>query len=532
MKGTINMKKFIIILIISIGGLYACVDPYAANSSYLKDTSSLPVASYLDQTDSLNVSTWVQLLKYTDLYNTMNLAANYTCFVPDNNAMQAYLTKKGVSKVTDLNFEDAKTLVKYHTIQGVLYSSVSFEEGIISDTTATGDYLATSFSEIGGAVRINSEATITKTFKANNGYIHIVNSTLTPVTETIWDKLQSTNYTIFRQAIQATGYSNMLNTIVTNINSINYKYHYTLFVVSDSVYKANNIKDFNTLKDSLKAGSDFTALTNKLNLYVGYHLLNQQQAYSSLAYFTLTDSKRSKNYSTMATDQLINVSEVNKMLYINYNSTQKLGVKFLSINRNCKNGVVHVVDGVMPVQIPKATTITWEFTDYSVMSSLLSKYRISGLSTTFTQQLTPYLFSCYKWLSIPDTKPGLYYVIANKNDATPYKAVNYDYLRLNLGTYGWVEMTTPTIIAGTYKVTLGHYNPLATQAQGKIWFIVDGTYLGSQIATQGASKTANQYLNTTAVGTITFTTSIKHTIRILAADNYTSDIDCLIFTPQ
>ncbi len=524
------MKKIIYIIAITIAALYSCTDPYAADSTYLKDTGALPAASYMERTDSLNVSMWVDLLKYTDLYNTLNLAANYTCFVPDNNAMQAYLTKKGVTKVTDLNINDAKTLVKYHTIKGAAYSAISFEEGVISDTTATGDYLSTSFAENGGSVILNLEATITKTVKTNNAYVHILNAALTPVTETIWDKLQSNNFSIFRQAVEATGYKDKLNTVSETINNIAYKYHYTLLAVPDSIFKANKINDFATLKDSLKAGSDYTASTNALNLYMGYHLFNQQTSYASLAYFTLTDTKRSKNYSTMATDQLLNISEVSKVLYANYNTTTKTGVKFLAVNRNCKNGVVHVVDGVMPVKVPKATTIQWEFTDYSIMSSLLPKYRISGLTSDYTYQLSSDLFTCYKWQSVPDTKPGLTYAIANKNNAVPYKALNYDYLRLNLGTYGWVEMTTPTIVAGTYKVTIEHYNPLAAQAQGKIWFIIDGAYFGSQIATQGASKTANQFLKT-SVGTITFTTSTKHKVRILAADNFSSDLDCLTFTP-
>ncbi|MFA5044616.1 MAG: fasciclin domain-containing protein [Paludibacter sp.] len=526
------MKK-LIYLIIAIATLYSCVDPYANDSSYIKDISALPAASYMERTDSLNVSIWVDLLKYTDLYNTMNLAANYTLFVPDNNAMQAYLTSKGVTKVTDLNLEDAKILVKYHTIKGAAYSAVGFEEGVISDTTATGDYLSSSFAENGGAVVINQAATITKTILTNNAYIHILNATLTPVTETIWGKLQSDNFSIFKQVVEATGYNNQLNTISDIINNVVYKYHYTLFAVPDSVYKANNINDFATLVDSLKAGSDYTASTNKLNLYVGYHLLKQQISYSSLASFSQTDTKRSKNYSTMATDQLLNISEVNKVLYVDYNSTTKSGVQFLAVNQNCKNGVMHIVNAVMPVHVPKATTLQWELTDYSIMSSLLPKYRVSGLSSEYTYQLTQDIFTCYNWISVPDTKPGLYYIISSKNDAVKYKALNYDYLELNLGIYGSVEMTTPTIIAGTYNVTIEHYNPLQATAigkVGKIMFIIDGNYFGATIATQGASTTTSQFLKT-AVGSITFSTSTKHTVKILALDNYVSYLDCLTFTP-
>jgi uncharacterized surface protein with fasciclin (FAS1) repeats len=525
------MKKILFILTIVICALNSCVDPNAADSTFVLNAGALPAASYMENTDSLNVSMWVQLLKYTNFYNTMNLAANYTLFVPDNNAMQAYLTKKGVTSINDLKMEDAITLVKYHTIAGAAYSAVSFEEGMVADTTATGDYLSSSFATNGGAVVINQEATITKTVQTNNAYIHILNATLTPVTESIWDKLQSSDFSIFKQAVEETGYNNQLSSISDVLNGVTYKYHYTLFAVSDSVYKAHNINDFATLVDSLKAGSDYTSSTNGLNLYVGYHLFNQQISYSSLAYFTLTDNKRSKNYSTMATDQLLNISEVSKVLYVNYNT--KSQSKFLAVNRNCKNGVMHIVDSWMPVSIPKATTLQWELTDYSILASLLPKYRVSGLSTSYEYYLTPYYFTCYNWQTVPDTRAGLSYLIASKNDAVLYKALNYDYLKLDLGMYGWVEMTTPTIVAGTYNVTIEHYNPAQTSTVGKVgklWFIIDGVYFGSQVATQGASTTTSQFLKT-AVGTITFSTSTKHTVKIMAADNYVSYLDCLTFTP-
>lgn len=528
------MKKLIYLIAIFIVTLASCTDPFAKNSTYVIDTSVLPAASYMNQTDSLNVSLWVQLLKYTDLYNTLNLADDYTCFVPNDAAMKAYLASKGVSTVNELNLEDAKILVKYHTIQGALYSAVSFDEGLIPDTTATGDYLSSSFDANGGEVIINSQATIIKTVKTSNGYIHILNATLTPITQTIWDKLQSNQYSIFRQALQATGYDSLLSVASNVANNILYKYHYTLFAVPDSVFQASGISSFNILVDSLGAGSDFTSSSNGLKLYIGYHLLNQQISYASLSAFSQNDTKRSKNYNTMASNQLLNVSDVNKTLYINYNTTQGTGVGFIAVNQNCKNGVMHVVNNIMTVKIPNPTTIQWELTDYSVLASFLPKYRTSGLTSTYTYQLTPDMATCYNWLSIPDSKPGLFYVIANKNDAVSYKAVNYDYLRLNLGTYGWVEMTSPTIVAGTYKVTIGHYNPLQPSTigpVGKIWFIIDGNYMGVQVATQGASTKSNQYLNTT-IGTITFKSSTTHKLRILAADNYTSDLDCLTFTPQ
>lgn len=529
------MKKIFVIITLAIGILASCADPFADKSNFLQDTSALPAASYMEQTDSLNLSMWVELLKYTDLYNTMNLAANYTCFVPTNDALQAYLKEKAVSKVTDLSVDDARILVKYHTIKGAAYSAVSFEDGMIADTTATGDYLSSSFSENGGKVRINLEATITKTIKTNNAYIHILNTTLTPVTETLWEKLQSSDYSIFRQAVEATGYSTMLNTVSATINGIVYKYHYTMFAVPDSVFKANNISSLSVLTDSLKAGSDYTSASNALNLYVGYHLMNQQVSYASLAYFADTDTKRTKNYTTVATNQQFNISEVNKVLYINYNTTTKKGANFLAINRNCKNGVMHAINGLMKVTVPKATTVTWEFTDYSILSSLLSKYRVTGLTSDYySYLLSQTAFTCYKWSSVPEFRiNSIAYFIANKNSAEQYKAVNKDYLYVNLGKFGWVEMTTPVILAGKYTVSVGHYLIKSTANQGALRFYVDGNDLFS-IATQSLSATKNQYLENTGTSTITITfkESTTHKVRIMAADDIGSYIDYMKFTPS
>jgi uncharacterized surface protein with fasciclin (FAS1) repeats len=527
------MKKILYILVITAIGFTACVDPYAGDSSLIKDVNALPTASYLEKTDSLNVSMWVELLKYTDLYNTLNLAANYTCFVPTNAAVQNYLAANGLQKVSDINKDLATTIVKYHTIKGAAYSAVSFEEGVMPDTTATGDYLSTTFLENGGAVQINLESTIQKTVKTNNAYVHIVNRVLTPVTQTLWEKLQNGKFTILSQAIEAVGFKDKLNTVSELINNITYKSRYTLFAVSDSIYNSIGIQNLQQLKDSLRATGDFTAPENALNKYVFYHLLNQQISYATMAGFAQTDTKRSKNYSTMAANELMNVSEVAKVLYINYNTTTKKGVKLLQINRNCKNGVMHYIDGLMPVVTPKPTTVQWEFTDYPILASTLSKYRTAGLTSNYTAYLDPKIITSYNWLSVPASRAGLYYVIANKNDAQFYKALNYDYLRLDLGIYGWVEMTTPAIMAGTYKLTIEHYNPLATEAQGKIWFIIDGAYYGVQVATRGASKTASNFTKTQiGTGTITFSTTKTHKVRILAADSYVSDLDCLTFTPQ
>jgi len=529
------MKKLINILILSTVLFCSCADPFV-NGTYGTDPSNLPAATYMDKTDSLKVSLWVDLLKYTDLYNTINLQADYTCFVPNNTAMQAYLAAKGFTNVNQLNLDDAKLLVRYHTIKGALYSSVDFTDGVIPDTTATGDYLSTAFLQNSGAVQINMESSILKSIQVTNGYIHIIDKVLTPVTETIWDKMQATDFSIFKQAIEATGFNNKLSAIseidLDSLTGQSYlrKYRYTLFAVPNEVFIANNIPDFNTLVTSLNAGSDYASPQNALNRYVAYHMLNQQVSYSDLSSFSLSDTVRSKNLSTMAPNQLINIRDYKKTLYINFNDTTKTGIKLTALNRNCKNGVMHVVDGLMPVHSPTPSKIQWELTDYPQLASVIPNYRVASGTANYFYYFSQEVMTCYNWLSVPESRQGLYYEIANKNDAVRIKALHADYLIISLGMYGWVEMQSPAIVAGKYNVYIEHFNPKGTVLAGKLNFILDGTYIGGQITTNGASAKADSFLKT-SIGTVIFSSTTTHKLRILAGDTFDSSLDCLTFEP-
>lgn len=527
------MKKILLYFFATMAVAFtACNDPFDKNA-FATDATTQPAATYMEQHDSLNVSMWVDVLKKADMFNTLNLQSGYTCFVPDNNAVKAYLTKSSISSVADMSKEQAQLLVRYHTIPNAKYSSVDFVDGLIADSTATGDYLSTTFVENGGAVQINTEAVINKTVKVTNAYIHIIDAMLTPVTETIWKKLQANDFSIFKSAVEATGFSARLDSLrlteIVNNYQVNRRYRYTLFVVPNSVYNAAGITSLSGLVASLGAGSNYTSADNALYKYVAYHLLNQQIAYYDLSYFAESDKVRSKNISTMATNQLINITEKNKTIYINYDATTSTGVALTQINRNCKNGVVHIVDGVMPVKSPKPTTVTWELTDYAELSSVPS-YRVAAGSSSYTYYLSDLLYNSYKWQTVPESRSGVFYFISDKNNSVLKSSLYSDYLVISLGMYGWIEMQSPAIVAGKYNVYLKHYNPLATDKQGKLSFIFDGAYLGGQITTIGNSKTSNSYLKT-LIGQITFGETTTHKLRILSGDTSSSYLDCLTFEP-
>lgn len=524
------------LMLIILIQLSSCKDPYA-NISYIDSITEFPIATYLED-NSEKYSLWVELLKQSNLYNSLNLNANYTCFVPDNDAVTAYLTEHNVSSVASISKEDAAILVKYHTIKGKMYVSTDFENGTLPDSTATGDFLNIQNEGL-NAIQINNEATIIGLDKKlTNGVVHTINHLLTPITETITDKLEkNTSYSIFKDAVIATGYSEMLDKIsVSEITSdgkiIVRKYKYTLLAVPNSVFSMANVTDVNSLATYLGATStDYTNNTNPLNLYISYHIIPQLLSFNDLA--TFSSSPKSKNISTLAGNELINISEVNNLLYINYNKATSNGIQLSAINKNCKNGILHEVDNITPIAVPEATTVQWEFTNFPyIAATYATYYRKTSLTTSFTGWLNNEVNGkeCYKWLSVPEDRIGAGYFVCDKNASEMKKALYSDYLTLQLGMFGWIQMEMPAIIKGKYTVALSHFSRLAASPGSKLSLIIDGVYVGTQVSTSGYSNKIDTY-RSVSMGTVQFSDTKKHIIKILGGDDGVAYLDFLTFTP-
>jgi len=516
--------------------IFSCTDPYENNITPAHE--QYPIATFLENDSTF--SQWVALLKYTDLFNTMNLSANYTCFVPNDGAMQKYLDQKGVSAVEDLPLDEATYLVKYHTIVGKQYPQSLFDNGVIPDTTATGDFLSIQIRAGGlNAIYVNDEARITQLdLQETNGIIHVLDNVLTPVTQTIKEKMDAPEFSIMKDAIQITGYSDVLNTISaeevnpeTGVTQYRKK-HYTFFAVPDDVFMQKGINSAADLATYLQAdNSNYTDPTNKLNKFVAYHILSQQLDFASLASFQ--GDHTSKNIATLAPNELINVSEENDQLYINFNQADSSHVSIVNENINTKNGMIHTVDGLMEIIVPPVTTVTWELTDYADVASAVSNiYRKSGVTSTTRHYFSVGDLTSYNWAAIPSSNNNgaVAYLVANKNDAVRYEMVNHDCLYLNLGLYGWIEMQTPAIIKGTYTMKVSYYSIAAPSQYGSFLTILDGDYVGSQVSTHGASSSKTQIVKTT-IGEVSFDETTTHKLRLLAGDDAGIYIDYIEFEP-
>jgi uncharacterized surface protein with fasciclin (FAS1) repeats len=527
MKNKSILKK--IAVVFSLAALIISCDPYEGTLTPAYD--GLPIASLLEADSAKQYSLWIDLLRHANLYNAMNLSDNYTAFVPTNDAMNGFLQKNGISKVTDIPVEEAKYLVRYHTIRGKVIQQSLFENGLIADTTATGDQLTIEIRSGGlSAIYVNGEARIVKLdVKATNGIIHTLESVLTPVTETVWQKMEKPGFSIMKEALLRTGFNTTLNTIFVsewnpklNQNTLK-KRSFTFFAVPDAVFAGNGINNIDGLLVFLGEGNtDYSSAGNKLYQYVAYHTLDIQLDMAALS--TFPGGESSKNIQTMAANQLLNVSLVSESIRINSN------VSITKNNIATKNGVVHEVNNVMPVTTPPQTNVIWELTDYADVAALLSSvYRKVG-SSTVTTSILPGEVQSYTWEAIPSDRNNraVRYLVRGTSDNMYEQLVNNDCLVLDLGLYGWVEMNTPTIIAGTYNMSVVYHSRPGTSPTGKFITIFDGNTIGSEIATHGASAIKAE-MKSTYLGRVVFTETTTHKLRLLAADTTPLYIDYIKF---
>ena len=519
MKSYTYMKHKILYLFVAAAMLAACQDDLDNENFTISD--EVPAATWLSTNDSTTL--WVELLKYTDLYNTINLDGTYTLFVPTDSAMQEYLNKNSYATVEDFVLRDssyAATLVKYATIAGRSYTSLDFNNNVLPDTTATGDRLTVTFDE-NGEYLVNDEAHIDRfDIEVTNGEIFLIDAVLEPVVENLYDYIKSNDeYSIFKDLLDVTGVSRLADSRDRS--------SYTLFLVPNSEFSNANVDDMNKLAAYLGAGSnptDWTKKGNAMYRFAAYHFLSTIRSTRDLATST------SLILESEAEAAFLEFIEESGIAYINYDTIDG-GVQIEEGNIACKNGIIHVVDGLLEIKMPsQLPTVKFDLTD----NEKLRSYTNYSISTLQNMDVLPLEISDsttlgYTW---NPSSSEVFFIAPAASDSVRMQFVNYNALRLQLGQYEHIDITTPTIIADstTYDITLSHYNPYAEEKGNLITVYIDGKEIGT-ITTSGASVEDNLYVDT-KVGSAVFPETGTHILRIEDNTGATIELDQIVFTPK
>ncbi len=259
-------------------------------------------------------SEFTALLDTTRVLGLLNAYGDYTCFVPDDEAMHRFYQSKGKNSINDFTVDELKKIAYNHIIKDFTITTDEFVEGFLNKQTMSGRFvdIGISTDENGLVYTVNSYSTITtKDIEVHNGVIQEISEVVSPTDNTLVEAIaKDEDFSLFLEALEATGLDQNLRLIkdesyvpdpewVARENSgyiYNYarvriprerKYGFTALMESNDTYAEHNINNLDDMKAYAKqvyddiypedaSITDVTNRKNSLNRFVAYHLLNKK----------------------------------------------------------------------------------------------------------------------------------------------------------------------------------------------------------------------------------------------------------------
>lgn len=442
-----------------------------------------PISLYLESVPKF--SDWVELLKKTGFFNTLNISSTkWTHFVADNDALRQYANEMGYNSIFDMDQADLEKIVRYHTIPGYEVSARNMS-GKISRRTATKDFLTAVYDyNADWRYILNGEGREPSTIidpdiEVTNGYIHELDRPLVIAFETIWDILNTWNeedetapYSIFIEALEKTGLDEYLKReeVDIELGPEGEKVIYTVrepktvFAVPNSVYYDYSISNYDDLVayiDQYSGGEskEPNDPNSYIYQYMEYHILDKRMAYNDLALFPLDPysydgikrRKRQTIYPRCSVyETMKGISIEDQLAQLVFNPQDAQCTFYITSRDNpSSNGYIHVISnlGLKPKRMA-FFPVEFELTD-----ALPFTY-ISFYQEEIALNASPRTFEIYNgdidFLSWTSTSADAKVWYSNEwptDNTTVNRYKNYDALYWSLGTFGSLEIRIPTLPA-------------------------------------------------------------------------------------
>lgn len=509
------MKKILFTMTVVASLITGCQDPnedtlFVQPTNIETEMSTTTILESSPETYSM----WIEMLKYTDYYNALKDAnASATVFSPNNEAIKRFLAERNVSSIEELDLDYARKVVQNHIIDWQGVSPEVSDSSLVNDATA-GDYIHTrnlfnqyinlsygyTITDVdddertdivysADSIFLNNQAKLGRFVgsRGSNGNIYMLDDVLVPNAENIVEKLEildgdNNTFKIFADAIKSDPEIYDMATTerdttigVGGVQIIN-TYNYTCFAVPDHIMNESGITDVASLKQWLlnNSNGEESNPDSALNHYLKYHFMPTEHTMDEV--FNFNDPTETLIYDTKYTGQAFTAKLDNNKRTINND------IRVLRSDIQASNGFITKIGGMMPVYHPTPVNVKWDFLNSADIisfvnnwgashregnffsSALTNSYQQIDLSeekydgeygdiTSFTANLTETSTASSSYRRIAFMKERA----ATGQPNTPeHGAYMNNYLILNLGFAGWIEFTTPTIIAGKYKVVL-HY---------------------------------------------------------------------------
>lgn len=469
---------------------------------------------------------------YLDAWGT------YTVFAPNNVAMDTYIRSLGKSKVADLTDEEAKLLVTQHIVTDTV-STGNFKDGKITKNSVAGLFITTSVRNVDGRseILLNKESVIIlPNQRTGNGLVHGVDKVFTPITRTLMEEIQANpELSLFAEALQETG-------LDATLNIVEEEQYFSVLAVSNAVFAQRGINSLADLRDKYSHTGNPKNPNDSLYMHMAYHIV------PDLKY--VSDLMLQNSHVTKVNNEIILVKVDGERVLINeeeWLGNIELGAEIdRSISDNTtKNGVLHQLKDNIFIKARFPFPIYWDPADQP-------EIRIAGVYGRANLSVAKGFLKDVSWGGAESAAIDYESLLG----ANMIGAVYNDLLIVNLRTavIPWIELKTPVIVKGRYKVWISWRTIDSQQGSNTIDVyvngaqlsrsIVNGEYrnrtlpareleaLGYKMHLAGSPSGANNY-NTKMVGIVDINSTDRHTVRLETKTNRNTPfrMDMIHFIP-
>jgi len=502
------MKKniYILILIAVVIAFNSCREP--ERIAGFEDAEQYSIYNYIVANKD-KYSDFLAILEVGGIDKTLSAynpnGNDYTLFLPSNAAIDNFIkTTEGISSVNDIlsNPQYAAAFARYHIVNMGVHTQ-DFPFGAFPEPTLSDDYLTVSFiiEPDTSYYKINNQAAVTfPNIEVSNGYIHLIETALKPITFTSYGWLQgNSGFSIFKGALELTGVKSLVDFNIKDFENIS---PVTMFVESDKVFNENGINSVEDLARYISPNdNNYTSISNPLYNYCTYHILTGGRYINDFEgqatnYTTLSEIPL--NVNGLGNDLMINKGkQVFDTIVSGIDTTiiDYIGFLYDESNITTQSGAIHLIDRIMTQVQPSRAINTYEFWE----EPQINEYRTKPGTYLIEDKESLYLVD---W-------EGADLLFVEGGDVQN-SAWGNDYLEIN-GDFR-ISYEIPKIVQGKYKVFLGAERFNSTNALIEVY--IDGKKVSGLIdLSQGGSS--NNPFQQIELGTIDFKQYETHKVEVI-----------------
>jgi len=507
MQSSVQIKWWMLIPLVLIT-FFSCTQELSDTGFFDEEDLLYSVAEYIEANQDqfgkfLEISRSAGSFDALHSYNPWGLG--FTLFLPSNEAVDDYISRSEDYQDLESLVQDPSycmTLVQYHLVNRSIRSN-EFPYGALTDSTASGDYLTITIevTEDTSIYRVNNQAAVTeRNIEVSNGYIHVVDYMLDPISFSSYDWLaDNPSFSIMASLFETTGLKDTMGIFKESGTGLWVKNTYTVLAEPDSIYARAGIENLQQLIEKVGTpGKEPDDPENALYQFAAYHILDG---------IHFLDNMKTKIYNTYAQapisvksgyDIQFNTGVDTFQMIITETDTSYIDYilpLYNHSNINTKNGAVHAINQVMEFFIPKISPVYLQFYEEPEINSIKN---IPGTYPFADKDL----FYFISW----DGPDEIGYF---KSSTAIASVSDNDYLFIN-GDFS-IDYVIPKILPGSY--TLGIKAASISPRNATVEVYLDGNKIGSNYnLTQGG--TAEKPFQIYDVAVVEFTGYEEHTVSI------------------